>query len=119
MLRREWYESVSAEELAAIKQAMVGGPRGIATHAGHWYNCQWAPGTHISLCSPKPLSSGLVETYPSLNIEATMILILVQFAIGECGMPMEQARCPECGAPIGGSNHRAVEGVSRAMDMET
>ncbi|CDM38191.1 unnamed protein product [Penicillium roqueforti FM164] len=24
------------------------------------------------------------------------------FAIGECGMPMEQARCPECGVPIGG-----------------
>ncbi|KAJ5915677.1 hypothetical protein N7466_011610 [Penicillium verhagenii] len=40
------------------------------------------------------------------------------FAIGECGMPMEQARCPECGAPIGGSSHRAVEGVSRALQME-
>ena len=33
-------------------------------------------------------------------------------------MPMEQARCPECGAPVGGENHRAVEGVTRAMDME-
>ncbi|KAJ5545400.1 hypothetical protein N7461_007704 [Penicillium sp. DV-2018c] len=40
------------------------------------------------------------------------------FAIGECGMPMEQARCPECGAPIGGQNHTAVEGVSRALQME-
>ncbi|PLB49662.1 hypothetical protein P170DRAFT_384852 [Aspergillus steynii IBT 23096] len=40
------------------------------------------------------------------------------FAIGECGMPMEQARCPECGAPIGGQNHTAVEGVSRAREME-
>ncbi|KAJ5144090.1 uncharacterized protein N7515_002877 [Penicillium bovifimosum] len=40
------------------------------------------------------------------------------FAIGECGMPMEQARCPECGAPTGGQNHRAVEGVSRAQEME-
>lgn len=46
------------------------------------------------------------------------MLILVQFAIGECGMPMEQARCPECGATIGGSNHQAIEGVTRAMDME-
>ncbi|KAF5240849.1 hypothetical protein FAUST_4149 [Fusarium austroamericanum] len=41
------------------------------------------------------------------------------FAIGECGMPMEMARCPECGAAIGGSSHRAVEGVYRAEEMET
>ncbi|KAM5360773.1 hypothetical protein ACJZ2D_013519 [Fusarium nematophilum] len=40
------------------------------------------------------------------------------FAIGECGMPMEVARCPECGAPIGGTQHQALEGVSRAEDME-
>ncbi|CRL28667.1 unnamed protein product [Penicillium camemberti] len=40
------------------------------------------------------------------------------FAIGECGMPMQLARCPECGAPIGGHNHQAVEGVSRAEQME-
>lgn len=37
---KEWYEPVSAEELAAIKAAMVSGPRGIATHSGHWYKCQ-------------------------------------------------------------------------------
>ncbi|TQV90192.1 NF-X1 finger and helicase domain-containing protein [Cordyceps javanica] len=40
------------------------------------------------------------------------------FAIGECGMPMEQARCPECGAPIGGQNHQSVPGVTRADAME-
>ncbi|KAI0532081.1 hypothetical protein GGR58DRAFT_491534 [Xylaria digitata] len=40
------------------------------------------------------------------------------FTVGECGMPMEQARCPECGAPVGGSNHRAVEGVRHAEDIE-
>lgn len=39
-LGKEWYEEVTAEEMAAIKAAMVGGPRGIATHSGHWYNCQ-------------------------------------------------------------------------------
>jgi len=37
---KEWYKPVSAEELAAIKTAMVTGPRGIATHSGHWYKCQ-------------------------------------------------------------------------------
>ncbi|KAJ5670146.1 uncharacterized protein N7477_005509 [Penicillium maclennaniae] len=78
------YETVTLEELQSIKTAMVSGPRGIATHSGHWYNC--------------------VNGHP--------------FAIGECGMPMEQARCPECGARIGGQNHTAVEGVSRAREME-
>jgi hypothetical protein len=33
-------------------------------------------------------------------------------------MPMEQARCPECGSPVGGANHTAVAGVTRAEDME-
>ncbi|KAK8064546.1 hypothetical protein PG994_007184 [Apiospora phragmitis] len=40
------------------------------------------------------------------------------FAIGECGMPMELARCPECRAPIGGQHHQLVEGASRAAEME-
>ncbi|CZS93402.1 uncharacterized protein RCO7_07722 [Rhynchosporium graminicola] len=62
LLGKEWYEEVTAEELAAIKQAM--------------------------------------------------------FAIGECGMPMEQARCIECGARIGGRDHQAVDGVTRAEEME-
>ncbi|CAI6083594.1 unnamed protein product [Clonostachys chloroleuca] len=41
------------------------------------------------------------------------------FTIGECGMPMEQARCPECNAPIGGQNHQAVDGVRRAEEIES
>jgi len=40
------------------------------------------------------------------------------FAIGECGMPMQRARCPECNAPIGGQNHTPVAGVTRARNME-
>lgn len=39
LLGREWYEEVSAEEVAAVKKAMVSGAGGIATHSGHWYNC--------------------------------------------------------------------------------
>lgn len=31
---------------------------------------------------------------------------------------MQQARCPQCNASIGGQNHTAVEGVSRATDLE-
>jgi hypothetical protein len=39
LLGKEWYEKVTAEELATIKAAMVSGKNGIATHSGHWYNC--------------------------------------------------------------------------------
>ena len=38
LLGREWYAPVSAEEIAAIKNAMVSGAGGLATHSGHWYN---------------------------------------------------------------------------------
>lgn len=41
------------------------------------------------------------------------------FTIGECGMVMERSLCPECRATVGGQNHRADEGVTHAMDMET
>ncbi|CAA9958526.1 AAA 12 multi-domain protein [Pyrenophora teres f. maculata] len=84
ILRSDFYEAVSKEELEAIKKAMVSGPGGIATHSGHWYKC--------------------VNGHP--------------FAIGECGMPMQLARCPECGQPVGGQSHTAVAGVSRATEME-
>ncbi|TRX91630.1 hypothetical protein FHL15_007412 [Xylaria flabelliformis] len=40
------------------------------------------------------------------------------FTVGECGMPMEQARCPECGAPVGGAHHQAAEGVRHADEIE-
>ena len=34
------YETVTPEEIAAIKAAMVAGPGGLATHSGHWYTCR-------------------------------------------------------------------------------
>ncbi|EFX01411.1 nf-x1 finger and helicase domain containing protein [Grosmannia clavigera kw1407] len=40
------------------------------------------------------------------------------FTVGECGMPMEQTRCPECGSPVGGRDHTSVEGVRAADDVE-
>ena len=41
------------------------------------------------------------------------------FTVGECGMPMQTSVCPQCGAPVGGQNHQAVGGVTRAADFET
>lgn len=40
------------------------------------------------------------------------------FTIGECGMAMQRSVCPECGEPVGGQNHQAVEGVTHATDLE-
>ena len=40
------------------------------------------------------------------------------FSIGECGMPMELARCPQCGATIGGQNHMTTQGTVRAEELE-
>lgn len=40
------------------------------------------------------------------------------FTVGECGMPMQMARCPQCGAAVGGTNHQPAAGVTRAADLE-
>lgn len=40
------------------------------------------------------------------------------FTIGECGMPMERATCPECSAPVGGQSHQSVAGNRHADDLE-
>ncbi|KAB2569025.1 NFX1-type zinc finger-containing protein 1 [Lasiodiplodia theobromae] len=40
------------------------------------------------------------------------------FTIGECGMPMQETRCPQCGAAAGGRNHQLASGVQRADDLE-
>ena len=40
------------------------------------------------------------------------------FTVGECGMPMEQAQCPQCGSPVGGRSHQNVEGVTRFTEMD-
>jgi hypothetical protein len=37
------------------------------------------------------------------------------FTVGECGMPMELARCTQCGSPIGGVRHQPETGV-RSLD---
>ncbi|PYH49757.1 uncharacterized protein BP01DRAFT_331171 [Aspergillus saccharolyticus JOP 1030-1] len=40
------------------------------------------------------------------------------FAIGECGLPMEEARCPQCEAPVGGLNHQLAEIARPAEDID-
>lgn len=40
------------------------------------------------------------------------------FTIANCGMAMEESACPECGARVGGGDHRLVQGNTRATDIE-
>ncbi|KAH8147328.1 uncharacterized protein LAJ45_08484 [Morchella importuna] len=40
------------------------------------------------------------------------------FTVGECGMPMEQVKCPECNAPVGGTNHNPAAGVRSAAELD-
>ncbi|KAL4785910.1 hypothetical protein BJX76DRAFT_366539 [Aspergillus varians] len=40
------------------------------------------------------------------------------FTVGECGMPMEEARCLQCGERVGGLDHTPSAGVRRADDLE-
>ena len=35
LIKKQWYKEVTAEEIKAIKAAMVSGSRGIRTHLGH------------------------------------------------------------------------------------
>uniref|UniRef100_A0A8C3MIP0 RING-type E3 ubiquitin transferase n=1 Tax=Geospiza parvula TaxID=87175 RepID=A0A8C3MIP0_GEOPR len=34
--------------------------------------------------------------------------------VGECGLPMETSRCPDCHVPIGGTNHKPVQGFHKS-----
>ena len=40
------------------------------------------------------------------------------YVITECGGPMQRGTCPECGAVIGGENHRLEEGNELAPEMD-
>ena len=40
------------------------------------------------------------------------------YCIGECGGATQEAKCPECGAKIGGRNHRLTEGNQLAPEMD-
>ncbi|KAH9887903.1 hypothetical protein C8Q73DRAFT_808008 [Cubamyces lactineus] len=40
------------------------------------------------------------------------------FVITECGGAMEASKCPECNAPIGGSDHRLLSTNTRATEFE-
>ncbi|XP_056361664.1 E3 ubiquitin-protein ligase RNF213 [Oenanthe melanoleuca] len=38
--------------------------------------------------------------------------------VGECGLPMETSRCPDCHIPIGGINHKPLQGFLHSRSQE-
>jgi len=40
------------------------------------------------------------------------------YVIADCGGANQHSTCPECGARIGGSSHRVVDGNARALELE-
>ncbi|XP_058708338.1 E3 ubiquitin-protein ligase RNF213 isoform X2 [Poecile atricapillus] len=38
--------------------------------------------------------------------------------VGECGLPMEMSRCPDCGVPIGGIEHKPLKGFQLSRNHE-
>jgi hypothetical protein len=84
---------------------------------------------HCAMCTPDRLRSCLLPTMPDDEFQS-----LLQasghvgwykcpnghpYSVGNCTWPMEETRCPVpgCGKKIGGSNHKAVAGVTR-MDRD-
>ncbi|NWX62612.1 RN213 ligase, partial [Promerops cafer] len=41
-----------------------------------------------------------------------------QQTVDACGLPMETSRCPDCRAPIGGTDHKALEGFRQSSNRE-
>ncbi|KAI9804271.1 MAG: hypothetical protein M1833_007078 [Piccolia ochrophora] len=95
---REFFEAVTAEEIANITLALT-----LGSTTGHWYNCQ---------------NGHPVRNLSAIRHSCKNVTNGDQFAVGECGMPMEELRCWECGAPVGGRNHAPAVGVTRATQLE-
>jgi hypothetical protein len=77
MLRKEWYGEVTAEEITAIKFAMVRGPEGITARSGDWHNCE----------SGHPVS---LDRFPSLIISPNSGLVCnwrLRYANGASSLP--------------------------------
>lgn len=97
-----FYSFVTTEEKEQIYKAMAGQFQG----TGHWYYCENNHPVRI------PIHLGSLRC-------SNILTKSIKFTVGECGMPMQLARCPECGAQVGGQNHTPTAGVRAATDFES
>ncbi|KAH7208159.1 hypothetical protein BKA60DRAFT_652423 [Fusarium oxysporum] len=95
----EWKEGVQ-ETMRALKS-----PHKVITNKELVYNKNARIGGHAGMVTTSALWYNCVNGHP--------------FAVGDCGMSTEVARCRECGAPVGGTNPQPLDGVTRAEEMET
>lgn len=95
----EWKERVQ-ETMRALKS-----PHKVITNKELVYNKNARIGGHAGMVTTSALWYNCINGHP--------------FAVGDCGMSTEVARCRECGAPVGGTNPRPLDGVTRAEEMET
>ncbi|ENH64000.1 NFX1-type zinc finger-containing protein 1 [Fusarium oxysporum f. sp. cubense race 1] len=95
----EWKEGVQ-ETMRALKS-----PHKVITNKELVYNKNTRIGGHAGMVTTSALWYNCVNGHP--------------FAVGDCAMSTEVARCRECGAPVGGTNPQPLDGVTRAEEMET
>ena len=69
------------------------------------------PGTHTNSFLPTMPQSSFFDVQGAAAVHNTRVYQCRnghQYVIGECLRPMEQSQCPDCGAPIGGTDHRLL-----------
>jgi hypothetical protein len=90
LLGKEWYEEVTAQEVAAIKAAMVSGRDGIATHSGHWYNCENGhPVSSPEIGSPY---SCVVHLNNRISLQSGSVACLWSWLVVQNAEPLSAAR---------------------------
>ena len=79
----------------------------------------WA---HLLLFTPDLLAADYIPSMPMDELSAVMAGLESHglqwyrcprghpYTVGECGKPMQSAKCAQCGAPIGGNNHVSAHG---------
>ncbi|NWW83402.1 RN213 ligase, partial [Climacteris rufus] len=55
------------------------------------------------------VSTWIFVSFPFCAGEALALAFSAVLLLSQCGLPMELGRCPDCQAPVGGRNHRAVK----------
>ena len=62
------------------------------------------------------------QFHDNCSMQNTIIYITIfsghVYCIGDCGGAMVEAKCPECGSKIGGTQHRLLSDNTLASDMD-
>ncbi|KAI6083768.1 hypothetical protein F4821DRAFT_183973 [Hypoxylon rubiginosum] len=101
VVQLRWARAFSGGNLIEVLQQDRGAP--ISPTALPCYNPVSTDETRAVYTAMAREFSGIGHWYTCINGHP--------FTVGKCGMPMQQARCPECGEAVGGVRHMFAEGV--------